>query len=50
MYLVIVESLGIINSELELVGSARLKVRVLLVLPGSEDADSECELDKQLLK
>ena len=26
MYLVIVESLGIINSELELVGSARLKV------------------------
>ena len=48
-HLVIVESIRIINSELELVRSARLKVGVLLILPGSEDTDSQCELDEQQL-
>ena len=46
-HLVIVESIRIINSELELVRSARLKVGVLLILPSSEDTDSQSELEKQ---
>ena len=46
-HLVIVESFWIINSELELVRTARLKVGVLLILTSSEDTDSQSELEKQ---